>query len=82
MVNLEALSNRLYRSTQISTSDRFIITALIAIAERLPQDTDVKKRLCDIVRTSKCSDYKNPSELESAVMALVDELEKETTWSD
>jgi len=77
MVNLENLSERLYRSTEISVGDKFIVKALIAIAERLSQDTEIKKRLRDIVQTSKCSDYKNPSEMESRVMALVNELEGE-----
>jgi len=78
IVDLKELNTDILHDDSISMNTYFIVRGLIAIAERLSQDTEIKKRLRDIVQTSKCSDYKNPSELESAVMSLVDELEKET----
>ena len=78
IVDLKELNTDILHDDSISMNTYFIVRGLIAIAERLPQDTGIKKRLRDIIRNNKCSDYKNPSELESAVMSLVDELEKET----
>lgn len=76
--NLQTLSGKLDRAHEMTIGERLTVEALIAIAERLPQDTEIKERLRAIVQNSKCSDYKSPSELEAAIMALADELEETT----
>lgn len=56
------------------------ITCSMAMIERLERiainlTPNLQERLLDVVRTCKVSDYKNPSELESAIMSLAAKLE-------
>lgn len=78
IINLGELHEEIvqdYSKHHESIDTYFIVRGLIAIAERLPQDTEIRERLRAIVANNKCSDYKEPSELEAAIMALSDELE-------